>query len=144
VLVNLWALLDRAGYDKAGFYLNTFVGTNIFFAVFLLCFTFAFGFCYVSRAAAVAEFLFAVVYLIIQQDNIYNILFQVITGCIALFLTFKYFGRKYPLCDIGLLNRFFGWVVLTGSCSKGLDRWESETKSIVKLTHHAINHIHSS
>jgi hypothetical protein len=145
VLMNLWALIDRPAYDAAGFYLNTFIGTNIFFSVFLVCFTWLWPFCKVSRWAAIAELAFAVNYFFVRQDNLYNILFQVIVGVVALILTYKHFTAKFPLCMISLFSRFIGWVVLTGSCSKALDKWESETKHIVKTTYHnAINSIHSS
>jgi len=137
VIFNLYALIDRAGYNAIGFYLNTFIGTNILFSVFLLAFTFSFKFCRISSAAAVAEVLFGVAFMIIQEDNIYNILFQVIVGLVALIFTYHYFIHKFPLCRINLLHRFFGAVFLTGSCTKGLEKFESEIKESIIKTHHA-------
>lgn len=132
VLVNIYALLDSTGYYAAGFYLNTFIGTNVLFALFLVAFTFSFNFCQVSRFASVAEILFAVNYLFVQEDNLYNIIFQLIVGIISLVLTYNHFIKKFPLCRISLLHKFFGAVVLTGSCAKGLDKFERDIESTVK------------
>lgn len=136
VIINLYALIDRASYNSLGFYLNTFIGTNVFFSVFLVAFTFSFNFCSVSRWSAIGEMLFALNYLIVKEDNLYNILFQVIVGVIALILTFRHFIKKFPLCKVSLLNKFLAYVFLTGSCSKGLIKWESEIESIVKKTNY--------
>lgn len=136
VIVNLYALIDRESYNALGFYLNTFIGTNVFFAIFLVAFTFSFNFCAVSRWCAIGECLFAINYLVIQEDNLYNILFQVIVGIIALILTFRHFIKKFPLCDISLFSKFIGFACIAGSCSKGLDKWERETKSTLKQNYH--------
>lgn len=136
VLVNLYALIDRESYNAAGFYLNTFVGTNIFFAVFLVAFTFSFNFCHVSRYAAVAELLFGIFYLIIQQDNIYNIMFQIVVGGGSLFFTYRHFIKKFPLCRVSLVHKFFGAIFLTGSCSKALDVWEQDIKTQITAQHY--------
>jgi hypothetical protein len=143
VLVNIYALVDRPGYYAAGFYLNTFIGTNVLFALFLVAFTFSFNLCQVSRFASVAEILFAVNYLIVQEDNLYNIIFQLIVGIISLVLTYNYFIKKFPLCRISLLHKFFGAVVITGSCAKGLDIFERDIESTVKqqlYARHSGNH----
>ncbi len=138
VIVNLYALIDRASYNAVGFYLNTFIGTNVFFGVFfgvfLVAFTFSFNFCAVSRWCAIGECLFALNYLIVQQDNLYNILFQVIVGVIALTITFRHFIRKFPLCKISLVHKFIACVFVTGSCQRGLIKWENDIESIVKKT----------
>lgn len=136
VIVNIWALIDRNTYNAAGFYLTTFIGTNILFALFLLAFTWWSRLCAISRWAAIAECLFALNYLIVKQDNLYNILFQVIVGVISLIITFRHFIKKFPLCDISLFCKLIGFAVLAGSCSKGLDKWEREIKSTLKQTYH--------
>lgn len=140
VLVNLYALIDRESYNSIGFYLNTFIGTNILFAFFLLLFTFSFNFCSVSRFAAIAEVLFGVFYLIIQEDNLYNILFQVVVGLGSLYLTYRYFIKKFPLCRVSLVHKFFGAVFLTGSCTKGLEKFEKDIEStLIKMRHDGNN-----
>lgn len=137
VIVNVWALIDRHTYNAVGFYLTTFIGTNVLFSLFLLAFTWWSKLCEISRWAAIAECLFALNYLIVQQDNLYNILFQVIVGVIALIITFRHFIKKFPLCDISLFCKLIGFAFLAGSCSKGLDKWEMETKSTLKQIYHA-------
>lgn len=139
VLVDLWALIDRESYLDAGFYLNTFLGTNILFAVFMVLFTFAFNFCSVSRFASIAELLFGIAWMVIQEDNLYNILFQVIVGVGSLYLTYRHFVKKFPLCRVSLVHKFFGAVFLTGSCTKGLDKFEKDIESTLIKMHHDRN-----
>lgn len=131
VLINLFSFVDNRSYIAAGFYLNTFFGTNVFFSLFLLAFTFSFKFCAVSRAAAVAEFLFAANYMIVQVDNLYNISFQVIVGLVAIGFTFFNYLRKFPLCRMSLLMGFLGSVISNMSCKRGLDEWERSIKGII-------------
>lgn len=128
VLVNLLALFNRPLYDRLGFELNTFFGTNVLFAFFLLVFTYAFRFCDVSRGAAWAEFAFAVNYFVVRQDNLYNILFQVIVGAIAISFFLKRYINKFPLCRFSLLHKFLISIFITGNCSKAMDRIEDTVK----------------
>lgn len=133
VATNLLYFVSGEMYNKLGFLLNLAFGVNILFAVFLLCFTYWFKFCAVSRYSAWAEILFAANYMIIQQDNLYNIMFQLIVGALAMILTFRYFIIKFPLCTIALVWRFFKSVTKEKSCSKGMDLWERKTyHTIVK------------
>lgn len=135
VFANLLYFVWYDAYISAAFYLNHFFGCNMLFAIFLLSFTYWFKFCSVSRATAWAELLFALNFLIVQEDNLYNILFQVIVGSIALFLTSKYFVKKFPLCSLALVWTFVRSVTHTKSCSKGMDLWE-------KHTYHKIQQVH--
>jgi len=135
VAVNLLYFVSKNTYMEAGFYLNTFFGTNMLFALFLLAFTFMFKFCEISRWAAIAEVLFGVNYLVIQEDNLYNIMFQVIVGTIALIFTIGQYTKRFPLCRLGLLVSFIKSVILKGSCSKGLEKWERDIKSIILRNH---------
>lgn len=126
VMANLLYFVNHDLYYKAGFYLNTFFGTNVMFAFFLLAFTFMFDFCYISRAAAITQCLFALIYLIIQEDNLYNILFQIIAGAAVIIGTFWQYIKKFPLCRLSLLIGFLNSVFSTGSCSKGYDKWKEQ------------------
>ena len=135
VLVNLMSFVWYDGYVAAGFYLNHFFGCNMFNAAFFVLFTWYFDFCAVSRAAAVAELLFGINFMIVQQDNLYNILFQVIVGTAALILTFRYYIQKFPLCSLALVWTFIRSVTHTGSCSKGLELWEKHTYHTIRQVH---------
>jgi hypothetical protein len=128
VLINFLALIDFDFYNKVGFYLNTFFGTNILFALFLVGFTFFFKFCSVSRAASIAELLFGINYLIIQNDNLYNILFQIIVGTIALIICLRSFIHKFPNCNVSLVRKFWSKFWHTGSCEKALDLFEEDRR----------------
>jgi hypothetical protein len=135
VLLNIFFFIAPDLYMKYGFYLSLFVGTNVLFAVFLALFTFLLRFCEISRWAAIAELAFAINYLVVQQDNLYNIMFQIIVGVIAIILTFRHYMRKFPLCRLSLFMTFVGHVLQSGSCSEGLSKWERGVKDKI-LKHH--------
>jgi len=130
VLLNLLSFVYPAAYTNAGFYLNTFLGTNVLFSLFLVALTFSFQFCSVSRWAAVAELIFAVAYLIIKEDNIYNISIQVIVGLVAIVVTFWNYLKKFPLCRMSLLMSFMGSVISNFSCKKGLAEWDKDVEHL--------------
>lgn len=138
VLVNLLSFVAPSWYRATGFYLNTFFGTNVMFAVFLVIFTVLFNFCKVSRVAAIAECLFALNFMIVKQDNLYNILFQVIIGTLALIYTFWHYINKFPFCRVSLVLRFINSVIKKGSCSKGLKHWDSRMEKLL-LNRHSEN-----
>jgi hypothetical protein len=134
VLINLLSFLYEPAYKAAGFYLNTFFGTNVFFALFLVAFTWMFKFCSVSKWAALAECLFAINYLVVKEDNLYNISFQIIVGLVAIAATYWNYLKKFPLCRWSLFWNFIGSVISNGSCKKGLIEWERNIKSIILKT----------
>lgn len=132
VVTNLMYFILPEYYYAWAFYLNMMFGTNLLFALFLVGFTNWFRFCYVSRYAAYAQFLFALFYIIIQEDNIYNILFQIIVGCAAMVFTFRFFIVKFPLCKLSLLVSFVKSFAKTGNCEKAIHRWD-------RVTYHKIH-----
>lgn len=135
VLVNLFSFVNYGAYVKYGLILNTLFGVNMFFAAFMVAFTYWFRFCAVSRYTAWAEVLFGLLYLVIQDDNLYNRLFQVVIGVGAIVLTFRYFIMKFPLCRVALLWTFFTSVLAKGSCSKGIDLWDERVKTFQNHGH---------
>ena len=134
VLANGLYFIAPEVYNVSGFYLNTFLGTNILFAVFLVAFTFTFRFCSVSKWAALAELAFGLFYLIRQKDDVYNVGIQIIVGVIALIATFWHYIKKFPLCKMSLVAGLLGSVAKTGSCKKGLEQWDRNVKSIILKT----------
>lgn len=134
VAVNILYFVAKDFYFKYGLVLNTLFGTNLFFALFLIAFTYRM--CRISKYAALAQILFAANYLIIQQDNLYNIIFQIIVGMLALIATFKHVVTKYPLCKAALLWTFVMSVVeKNGDCYKGIDLWERKIYDTIKQMH---------
>jgi uncharacterized membrane protein len=86
-LCNLMFFINKDSYFQHGFYLNAFFGINTWIAVFLFVFTSYFNFCSISRTCAISELIAAGVYLIIQEDNVYNNLIQAILFGTALIIT---------------------------------------------------------
>lgn len=142
IMANLFYFIAPGTYYATGFYLNLFLGTNVLFALFLLAFTVMFRFCAVSRYAALAECMFALFYLIVQKDDVYNILFQIGVGVLAMIATFWHYVKKFPLCGVSLFARFIANIVKTGSCRKGIDAWDRNVRSILLKQHHQ-NHGHN-
>lgn len=130
VLGNFLYFVDRPFYVEHGFYLNLFLGTNFYFAIFLLVMTLRLGFCSISVWAAIAELAFAVFYAVIKEDNVYNIVFQITVGITALIITFFHFIQRYPLCMASTWVSLWKHLIVAcfkkGSCSKGVERWATE------------------
>lgn len=132
VLANLLYFVKEDWYYESSFYLNWAIGTNGGFAIFLLILVYWLPLCSVSRWAAWAEVLFAVYYLVIQKDDLYNILFQITVGVFAIILTFWHYIKKFPLCRLSLLVDFIRSVVIKRSCEKGIEKWKG---NIIKHYH---------
>jgi len=124
VAANIIGLVAPNFYNRIGFYLNTFLGTNLLFSLFLLLFTHLYKFCSISKYAAIKEVLFAIAYMVIQEDNVYNIVFQIIIGLLALLITFKKYVKKFPMCTISLVSKFFKSLIMSSSCTEAIKRFE--------------------
>lgn len=127
-------------YYETAFYLNLFLGTNFLFAFFLLAFTFMFRFCAVSRWTAGAECVFAVLYLIIQQDNFYNIVLQIAVGILALIITVIHYVTKFPGCNFSVGVDFITHAIKHSSCRKSIEHWDSKVKRTAIKNHHEKGH----
>lgn len=135
VVVNWLSFVWPFGYMKAAFYLNTFFGVNVFIALMLVAMTQLLKFCSVSRWAALAELFFAVNYLIVQQDNLYNIMFQIIIGTIAIIATFFHYIKKFPGCNLSVGAEFIKSAFKSGSCTKSLEEFDSNVKRVYEKHH---------
>lgn len=131
VLANLWYLIDFNGYAKAYFYLGWALGSSLLFSIIMVTMTEVLRFCEVSKWAARAQLAFALVYLIIRQDNIYNISIQIVIGLVALLLTFRYYKHKFPLCRLSLLLNFVKNVWKEKSCVKGVEAHDRQVKNLI-------------
>lgn len=136
ILANILWFVDKSVYYKTAFYFNALVGSSLAFAIVLVLLTYLFKFCSVSRYAAIAQILFAINYLIVQQDNLYNIMFQIIIGLLAIIATFWHYVKKFPLCRLSLFTGFIASSIKKGSCKKGLEEWDRNVKSIILKQHH--------
>lgn len=136
VLLNLLSFVARGFYVSNAFILDLTFGTNILVSIMLIALTYGLSFCEISRAAAWAEMAFAVNYAIVQQDNLYNILFQVIVGVIAIIVTFRQYIKRFPMCRLSLLIKFYHRVIQKRSCEEGLSKWEADVKGhLLKRQH---------
>ncbi len=138
--VNMLYFLSKPTYLELGFYLNTFFGTNVFFSIFLVAFTFCFKFCSVSKWASIAELLFAINFMVVKEDNLYNILFQIIVGLIAIIVTLIAYVKKFPKCNFSVGFKFFWKAVTNGSCKRGLREIDITTKRLAIREVHEKRH----
>lgn len=129
VMVNLLSFTFPLAYQAAGFYLNTLFGTNLLFALFMLALTTFLRFCHISKWAALAQCLFAVYLLITKRDDVYNVLFQITVGLLALGATMVTYTRKFPACRLSHFMAFFGLIFATGgNCKEAVNRWDQRVE----------------
>lgn len=140
VAVNWLSFVWPHGYTKAGFYLNTAFGVNIYYAIMLVVLTRGMKFCSISRAAAIAELAFAANFLIVKEDNAYNIWFQIIVGTIALFYTFWHYVKKFPFCNFSVGINFFSDVFKKCSCRESIERFDHKVRTTVIKNRHEKGH----
>lgn len=137
VMANWLYFIAFDWYIKAGFYLNLFFGTNVFFAMMLVTLTHFLNFCKVSRWAAWAQLAFAINYMIVKQDNLYNIIFQVIIGTIALLFTFRHYIVKYPNCNFSVGLSVLSNAVKDCSCEKSIEKHSAKVeRAYYEKRHH--------
>ncbi len=124
VIADLIWVFSPVFYDNIKFYLDVITGTNFFVSLYFVVFIQLYKFCSISKYAAIAEVLFAIAYMVIQEDNIYNIVFQIIIGVLALLITFKKYVKKFPMCTISLVSKFFKNLMVSSSCTEAIKRFE--------------------
>jgi hypothetical protein len=132
VLVNLMYFVIPSVYYDLSFYLNHFLGVNMMIGIYFVVMTWTLKFCYISRWAAIAEILFGINYMVIQQDNLYNIVFQITIGMVAIIITSWHYIKRFPLCRLSLLVHFIQSVAKKGSCEKGIENWKG---NVIKHYH---------
>ncbi len=89
LLVNILAILNPNFYYKNMFIISNLVGFSFAYLIPMVSVAFLLKFCKVSRICAVAQIILSLLWLIIQEDNIYNITAQIIIGGLALLFTLK-------------------------------------------------------
>lgn len=136
VLVNLIYFISPKFYASAGFYLGLSFGTNAAVAIFLTVLTFRLRFCDISRVCAIGQCIFALVYGIIGQDNIYNIVIQIFVGTLVLFITFLQYIKKFPMCRMSLFFSFLDSLRRNNcDCNAALSHWDEKTKRLIQRHH---------
>ena len=144
VIADFVYLIDFDTYAGVYFYLGWAMGSSFLFSLFLVILTERLKFCEVSKWAARAQMGFSIVYLIIRQDNIYNISIQIVLGLVAIILTWHYYAHKFPLCRLGLLWIFISKVFKERSCEKGIEQHDRMVKNLLRTKKPARHEIISS
>ncbi len=88
LLVNLISIFFREFYYKNWFIIANLVGVSFIYLIPMIAVVFLLKFCYVSRICAIAQVILTILWLVIQEDNMYNITAQLIIGFLALFFTY--------------------------------------------------------
>lgn len=89
LFVNILFVFKKDFYLKYAFYFTQISGLSISYLLPMVAVAFLLKFCKVSRICAIAQIIMSVLWLIIQEDNIYNITSQIIIGVLALLFTLK-------------------------------------------------------
>ena len=133
VIANILYFVSADVYNAVAYELASVIGVNLMTALFMAAICFFFNFCRVSRAAAVAEILFALNDVLVKNDDVYNIVFQVIIGMAALSVTVLLYMKKFPRCNISIAVDYFKNVVVRkGDCGKALGDWERDQHQYLK------------
>jgi hypothetical protein len=85
---NLIYLFSESFYNEYSFYFTYLTGTSFSYILPLLAATFLFKFCEVSRICAVTQLVLSILWLVIQEDNVYNIAAQNTFGILSLLFTY--------------------------------------------------------
>lgn len=131
VIADIVYLISFKSYASAYFYLGWSMGSSFLYSLLLIAMTERLKFCEVSKWAARCQMAFSIVYLIIRQDNIYNISIQIILGLVAIILTIIHYKHKFPLCRLSLLLSFIKNVFKERSCEKGVEAYDREVKNLI-------------
>lgn len=89
LFINFIFIFNKEFYLKYSFYFSNTIGSGLIYIILLNCVVFLLPYCPPSRICGIAQLILAILWLIIQEDNIYNITAQITISTIALIMTFK-------------------------------------------------------
>ena len=89
LLVNMLFIVAKDFYIKYSFYFSQTVGFSLILLIPLVAVAFLFKFCIPSRICAIAQIIMTILWIIIQEDNVYNITSQLIISSVALMFTYN-------------------------------------------------------
>ena len=89
LFVNLIFIFNKEFYYKYWFYFSQIAGLSIVYLIPMLAVVFLLKFCTPSRICAIGQLILSILWLVIQEDNIYNITAQITIGTVALLFTIK-------------------------------------------------------
>jgi hypothetical protein len=129
-IINVLYLL---GIDNEIFlyYSNALFGTNLGFAVFLVCYTQFFHFCRISKWSAFVEVLLALDVMIVRDETTYNLVFQSIILFAGIILTLLTYANIFPTCLMSLHALFIKKIIKNKfDCVKSLEDYKNESYKI--------------
>lgn len=110
--------------EETLFYVNTILGTNFLFSLFLVAYTQFFSFCNISRIAAYTEIALALDVLFVPETY-YNLIFQCIIMAAGIVISIHNSIRKYPNCLLALYARIMKILLRNRfNCEKTLDEYK--------------------
>jgi hypothetical protein len=89
LLANIICIVNKEFYYEHWFIIANLVGFSIIYLIPMVAVAFLFKFCIPSRICAITQVVLSILWLIIQEDNTYNITAQIVIATLALFLTAK-------------------------------------------------------
>ncbi len=106
VVINVYSLFNYESYCKNAYWINMLVGISAVQILRDLALVYTFKFCELSKYSCYAILSFIPVYLIIYSiygtETKGNILYQIIVGITALFITLIAYIHKYPQCQLSI------------------------------------------
>lgn len=106
VVINIYSLFNYDSYSKNAYWINMFVGISAVQILRDLALVKLFSFCEVSKYSCYAILSFIPIYLIIYSvygvETKENIIYQIIVGITALFITLVAYIKKYPQCRLSI------------------------------------------
>jgi hypothetical protein len=88
LLANIISIFFREFYYKNWFLIANLVGVSFIYLIPMVAVVFLLKYCYVSRICAIAQVILTVLWLVIQEDNLYNITAQITIGTLSLLFTY--------------------------------------------------------
>lgn len=110
--------------NGALFYVNTILGTNFLFSLFLVAYTQFFSFCNIGRIAAYTEIALALDVLFVPETH-YNLVFQCVIMTAGIAVSIHNSIKKFPNCLIALYVRLTKIFIRNRfNCEKTLDEYK--------------------
>jgi hypothetical protein len=95
LFVNLIFVFAPEFYLRNGFYFSQFAGLSVTYLIPMVAVAFLLKYCAPSRICAVGQVIMTILWLIIKEDNIYNITAQISISVICLLFTAKIVNKMY-------------------------------------------------
>jgi hypothetical protein len=93
LVVNLIFVFAPEFYLRNGFYFSNFGGLSVTYLIPMVSVAFLLKYCAPSRICAIGQVIMTILWLIIKEDNIYNITAQIFIALMCLFFPMKFIKK---------------------------------------------------